>query len=437
MKTTVTAIVPTYNRASYLGECLNALATQTRPVDEIIVWDDGSTDDTSDIVRQWDAGFGQGSRPDSDVAPDAADEGTLRYFRSENGGKSRALNHALQHARGDYIWICDDDDLALPDAVALLAGCLDADAALVAAAGSYRRFTTDEVSGARTEEGPGHWPDLSSGSVFRHILEDMFIFQNATMVRRSALQRAGPFREDLPRSIDYDMILRLAAIGAIEVLDEPVFLQRQHEGDRGPAVSRHAAESSVEVWKETDRLIFDDFRDAIPISSYEAMLEGPDTELIRRAALLQRACVYARHDDWERALEDMRDAARVLPDVNLTDTEHWICRRAMAGKFFIDTAVPRELRRKLIAFAGTSPAAAGIVRALARGIVWRARHALQCHRPRHAIEIGHFAGSLRLAARAQSGKQPGALAERRDLDFGTGYLTRTPKRASASVARTS
>lgn len=424
MKTRVTAIVPTYNRAGYLGECLDALAMQTRAVDEIIVWDDGSTDGTPNVARERNAVFEEPSPAWDGTAPPLPDAGTIRYVRSANGGKSRALNQALDRARGDYVWICDDDDIALPDAAERLGACLDSDPALIAAAGSYRRFTVDPASGARVEEGPGYWPDLSSGSVFRHLLEDMFAFQNATFVRRDALDRVGGFREDLPRSIDYDMILRLAATGPIAILEAPCFLQRQHEGDRGPAGQRHSAANSVDVWEDNDRAIFDRLFDAIPLSTYEEMFDGSDDALIRRAARLQRACVYARHGDWDTAIADMQAAAAALPDQKLTGLERSICRRAMAGKFATDMPIPQGLRQRLSAFARTSPASADIVKSLARGVVWRARRGLQQRDPRRAAGIGHFAGSLWFAARSGPGRAPGILTERRDLRFGAGPLMR-------------
>src|SRR6056297_1463995 len=141
--TSITAIVPTYNRAAFLAETLASLAAQTRPVAEILVWDDGSTDGTEQAAR---------------AAP-----GPIRYFRSANGGKSRALNAAMAEARGDLIWICDDDELALPQAAETLAAMLEAAPEAGAAGGSYVRFRDDPVTGARSETGPGYWPDLSRG----------------------------------------------------------------------------------------------------------------------------------------------------------------------------------------------------------------------------------------------------------------------------------
>lgn len=134
--TSITAIIPTYNRAALLKETLQSLAAQTRPIDEILVWDDGSTDDTEAVVR--------------------AAQGPIRYFRTANSGKSRALNAALQEAKGDLIWICDDDDLALPHAAERLSGMLANAPDVDVAAGCYVRFRVDPVTGKQIETGPGY-----------------------------------------------------------------------------------------------------------------------------------------------------------------------------------------------------------------------------------------------------------------------------------------
>jgi len=404
MSGTITAIVPTYNRAAYLAEALAALAGQTRPVAEILVWDDGSVDGTEAVARAA-AAQGPGTHP-----------GQVRYFRSENGGKSRALNAALREARGDYVWICDDDDIALPDAAERLAAPLDADTAVGLSGGSYRRFRTDPATGARIESGPGYWPDLGAGSILRHLLEDIFLFQNATLARRACYAEVGPFREDLPRSIDYDMIVRLAARFPIAMGEDPVFLQRKHDGARGPAAARHAAARSEEVWKATDRAIFAAFRTRLPLALYEAMYEGADAGAVRRAALLQRACVYARRTDWPAALEDFSAAAAIRPEARLSSTEYAICRRAMSGKHGCDEALAAPVRRRLAALARGSVAGADIVRALLRGLVWRARAALEAGDVARLGRLARTGLALGPVARARGGSPAmPAQAERRAL----------------------
>lgn len=356
MTGSITAIVPTYNRAGYLAEAVAAIAGQTRPPLEIIVWDDGSTDSTPEAVR---------------TLP-----GPVRAFRTPNGGKSRALNAALQEARGEYVWICDDDDIARPDAAERLGAMLD-DAEAGVAGGSYVRFRDDPATGARTVTDAGYWPDLSEGSVLRHLLEDIFLFQNATLVRRDLYDRVGPFREDLPRSIDYDMIVRLAARSPVAMTEAVLFEQRKHEGVRGPARAQHAAGDVERVWLANDRRVFEGLRPVLPLSLYAAMFEAPTRALAERAGLLQRATVYARRDDWAAAIEDLEAAAELTAAGPLTRAEWAICRRALAGKHAVSIGLSPAVTTRLAALRRRNALGRTICRAYARGVLWRARRALQ------------------------------------------------------------
>jgi glycosyltransferase involved in cell wall biosynthesis len=90
-----TVIVPTYNRAEFLVEALDSLLTQTWPPGQIIVVDDGSTDETPAVLGGY--------------------NGRLEVVRKPNGGKASALNAALPQVRHGAVWIFDDDDIALPD----------------------------------------------------------------------------------------------------------------------------------------------------------------------------------------------------------------------------------------------------------------------------------------------------------------------------------
>ena len=97
---TVTVLIPTYNRADWLIESLNSILEQTRRPDEILVINDGSTDDTLARLEAY--------RED------------VQVLNQDNSGKSAALNNAIAHAKGDFIWVFDDDDIAVPDALETL-----------------------------------------------------------------------------------------------------------------------------------------------------------------------------------------------------------------------------------------------------------------------------------------------------------------------------
>ena len=186
----ISVIIPTYNRADLLTESIKAIQNQTYAVYEIIVVDDGSTDGTRAAV--------------------SALPGSIKYVYQPNAGKAVALNNGLNHCSGDYIWICDDDDLTLPRAAELLVNGLNSSSSAGFAFGRYKRFSTNPRTGEQQISEPVYWPDLKSKSFLVGLLLDCFIFQNACLVRREALDAVGPFRTDLIRSQDYEMTIRLA-----------------------------------------------------------------------------------------------------------------------------------------------------------------------------------------------------------------------------------
>ena len=108
---TVSIIVPTFNRSTMVVELINSILAQTwRPI-EIIVVDDGSTDDTAEIVGNW--------------LP-VEDRCRIVLLRQDNAGPASARNLGLQHARGEFIQFVDSDDLLLPHAVEALVTGLQA-----------------------------------------------------------------------------------------------------------------------------------------------------------------------------------------------------------------------------------------------------------------------------------------------------------------------
>jgi glycosyltransferase involved in cell wall biosynthesis len=394
----ISAIVPTFNRSNFLGETISALQNQTREVLEIIIWDDGSTDDTPIVIAEL-------------VANDPGNR--IRYFCAENRGKSAALNAALDEASGDYIWICDDDDIALPNAAEHLAGTLDhSDAGLVG--GRHVRFSVNATSGEKEFSDTGYWPDLSSGSVIRHILEDIFFFQNGSLVRRSSFASVGPFRANLKRSIDYDMFVRLGTRFPIDMVDGVLFEQRKHDGVRGPAAQRHAADQSEAVWREADRAIFADLRDVIAIEFYAAFFEASLPEHAMRAGLLQRGCVYARRGDWKAAIEDFEAAALILPKEPLTLVEKNIVIRSMAAKHDNPETFKNPVSRNLVKLKHLNDIGKDISKALGRGALWRARTALMSADLAQFMRIATFCAQAGISSRQGQATLP--LKERNRLN---------------------
>ena len=167
--------MPTFNRAALLKECLESLLAQSRVPDQIIVVNDGSSDDTEAVARA----FGP----------------PVEVHTVENRGKSAALNHGLALCHADYVWICDDDDLAAPDACASLSTALDAAPDARFAYGHYDRFR-DTPAGRQVLPNP-YWPDAIQSDLFLALAERFFVCQFSILVRRSAYAMVGPFRDIL------------------------------------------------------------------------------------------------------------------------------------------------------------------------------------------------------------------------------------------------
>lgn len=292
----ICAVIPTFNRERLVVECLRSILLQTRPVDDIIVVDDGSTDNTLEVLDKF--------------------RGRIRVVHQRNAGKAAALNTALRICDADYVWICDDDDVAVPDATAALAAALDKDVTLDFVYGDFLRFV-DTPAGRKLFR-PWHVIREEEDSTLIHFLEGCFTFQFAQLVRRSAFAQVGEFREDLLRSQDYEMVIRLVRHCRSAYVPKVIFHQRQHDGLRGTSTQRIAQDNLAERWMYYDKLIFLELRRSLCLAEVIPKFARSinDDNLSRRAALLQRACIFAGKDLWEAALDDLEVAcseAKSLP----------------------------------------------------------------------------------------------------------------------------
>ena len=178
----VSAIVPTYNRASLLRRALTSVFAQIRPAEEVIVVDDGSTDETAEMVRT--------------EFPEA------RYFAQPNRGVSAARNLGISKANGDWLALLDSDDEWAPEKLARQLEEL-------AASPEHRICHTDEIwirRGRRVNPKRRH--AKSGGWIFERCLPLCAISPSSVLLHRSVLEQVGGFDESLPACEDYDLWLR-------------------------------------------------------------------------------------------------------------------------------------------------------------------------------------------------------------------------------------
>ncbi len=208
--TTVSAVIPVYNGARYVGQAISSVLAQTRPPVECLVIDDGSTDATAEVV----GGF--------------SDEVT--YVRVDRGGVSRARNHGVQHARGELVAFLDHDDVWLPTKlerqVEALRARPDASMALGAMEVFDERKTTLAVQ--RLSESP---PEIA---VTRMVMFDGLAIPGVNsnaLVRRDWLMADGGYDPSLSTCADWDLLYRSLLHGGVAYVDEPLVRYRVHDSN--------------------------------------------------------------------------------------------------------------------------------------------------------------------------------------------------------------
>ena len=208
----VTVIIPTYNDAAFLPAAVDSALAQTLPGVEVIVVDDGSTDDTQALVRErW------GAR--------------VRYLRQEHRGLAAARNTGIAQARGDLLIFLDADDELLPRCAEARAALLDASPALGWVFSDL--FLVDETGdlGRRASDIYRYERGRLHGLLFGELLRrGNFIPVHAITFRTAVVRAAGGFDEGLPNTEDYDLLVRVARTSSAAYLDQPLGRYRLRAG---------------------------------------------------------------------------------------------------------------------------------------------------------------------------------------------------------------
>jgi glycosyltransferase involved in cell wall biosynthesis len=208
-------IIPTFNRSSLLDEALASAAAQRyRPL-EIIVVDDGSTDDTAAVVNHWRELLAD----DSQVI--------VRYFPQSNSGVSSARNRGLIESRGDFIQFLDSDDILNPEKLSLHIACLKRNPQCGYVFSDWMRFAE-----------PIQWEPISVKDAAEMDSAELYCSPRVrwTMVgmyRRKAVYEAGPYCEDMVTGEDKEFNLRvLLATARVVYLPGNLFASRDHSSGR-------------------------------------------------------------------------------------------------------------------------------------------------------------------------------------------------------------
>ena len=220
----VSVIIPTYNRSWSLSEAIESVLSQTFQHMELIVVDDGSTDETPALLSRY------------------GDH--LRVLRQPNRGVSAARNAGIQAARGNLIALLDSDDSWQPDKLAR-------QVAFFAAHPEAMICQTEETwirRGVRVN--PKHRHRKPSGWIFEASLALCLVSPSAVMMRRELLEEMGGFDESLPACEDYDLWLRVSLRYPIHLIDDALVVKRGGHDDqlsRQHSLDRYRIQSLVKI----------------------------------------------------------------------------------------------------------------------------------------------------------------------------------------------
>lgn len=212
--------MPVYNGAAYLRPAVDSILAQTFADLELVLSDDGSSDDSRSIVEEY----------------AARDPRVVAVF-SEHGGVAAATNRALAAARGEYFAPMDHDDVALPERLAREVAFLDANPD-VAVIGSGSRV----IDGAGRELKSTRAVVVAPDDVAEAMHRRCAVLHPSCMMRTEVVRAIGGYRPFLPYAQDYDLFLRIMARHRLANIPDVLLLKRTHATQVTGSVSKRPAQ---------------------------------------------------------------------------------------------------------------------------------------------------------------------------------------------------
>ena len=198
----MSVVIPCYNQAHFLSEAIESVLAQSYPNFEVVVVDDGSTDDTSEVARRY---------------------SKVQCIRQENQGLSAARNTGLGHSRGEYVVFLDADDRLLPIALEVGVGQLESHPECAFVSGHITYIAADGSS-----LGTPRKKNNVEDHYLRLLRYNPIWTPAAVMFRRTVFQAVGDFDTSVNPTADWDLYLRIARRFPVRNHGEVVAEYRQH-----------------------------------------------------------------------------------------------------------------------------------------------------------------------------------------------------------------
>lgn len=203
----VSVIIPTYNHAQYLGEAIESVLSQEYPDAEVIVVNDGSSDNTREVIANY--------------------QGKITCVEQPNSGCASARNSGLRMTTGEYIAFLDSDDLLNQGSLAVRADYLDKHPDVGLVCGDV----VEVLSGKEQRLRSTHLRPPKHPENFRWETIEFCATTSSVMVRKACLLKAGEFEATLRQGQDWHMWVRIALNTNMTYLPQPMALYRVHDSN--------------------------------------------------------------------------------------------------------------------------------------------------------------------------------------------------------------
>ncbi len=202
----VSVVIASYNNGQFLEEGVESILNQQYKNFEIIIVDDGSTDNTKEIVIKYEI------------------EPKVRYFYQENQGQAKAKNKGIIESNGDYIAFLDADDKWTQDKLSSQLPCFNKSENIGVVFTNLNHINEygDVIEIPKRE--------FFSGNLTSKLLVDNVVTGMSSIVKKECFDKVGIFDEQLPMGIDYDLWLRISTVYEFYFLDKVTYLYRQWSG---------------------------------------------------------------------------------------------------------------------------------------------------------------------------------------------------------------
>lgn len=200
----VSVIVPTYNYARFIRDCLDSIFSQTFKDLEVIVVDDGSTDNTEEVLEKY--------------------RGDIHYIHQENKGLPAARNRGIRSAQGEFLAFLDSDDLWLPGKLEEQIRVLRKDTDMGIVFSDASAFSEEGV----IQESILKEEDICIGQCFQRLFMGNYLVMPTVVIRKKCLDKSGMFDESLTAVEDYDLWLRISVFYRVGFVDKVLAMYRVH-----------------------------------------------------------------------------------------------------------------------------------------------------------------------------------------------------------------